>query len=238
MAIAKKPKILLVDDDEFMCSVLTTGLERDGYEVTAVGSAHELMNMLPKMLPDSILLDLVLPDSNGLNLIATIREHTAAPVIVVSSKNELVDKVVGLEMGADDYISKPFEIKELSARLKAHVRRYQGGASQHEEKKAIRFGPWTMDRDQLQVLGENGKNAGLSIKEFRLLEVLLLSHNRVLSREQLLDLSRASDFNVTDRAIDTQITRIRKKLNDEDAANGMIRTVRGIGYMLFLPEAH
>ena len=117
--------------------------ERDGYDVSLCSGVKNLLSMLPDAAPDSILLDLMLPDGDGLSLISKIREHTQAPIIVVSGKGQLIDKVVGLEMGADDYVCKPFDIKELSARLKAHVRRYQGGTKAQDAKKKISFGAWT-----------------------------------------------------------------------------------------------
>lgn len=230
------PVILLVDDNEDMRRTIRYGLEKENYKIIEAASAFEMMNILKQNRPDAILLDLMLPDENGLTMMGRIREQTDAPVIVVSGKGDLVDKVVGLEMGADDYVSKPFQIKELAARVKAHLRRHQKGVSKEEDIEGqeycekIKFGDWILDRTRLQVFDGHDRSANLSVKEFRLLEVFVISPSQVMSRDQLLDRSRLNEFNVTDRAIDTQITRIRKKLGDT-ADNGMIQSVRGAGYM-------
>lgn len=228
--------ILFVDDNADLRQTVKSGLARDGYDVVGAGSGHEMLSKL-HLKPDLILLDLILPGESGLYLIGKIREHTDAPVIVVSGKGDMVDKVVGLEMGADDYVAKPFQMPELSARIKAQLRRYQGVAAPPMEKtgtvpRKIRFGRWILDTPRLQVFDESGRSANLTVKEFRLLEILVNAPNRVLSREQLLDKSRADDFNVTDRAIDTQITRIRKKIHDDVGGVALIQAVRGVGYIL------
>lgn len=229
-------KILFVDDNEDMRQTIKTGLERDGYDVTAVGDGKTLLEQLRRMAPDVILLDIGLPDHDGLQLMGDIRTFTDAPVIVVSGKNDPIDKVVGLEMGADDYVGKPFQMRELSARVKAQLRRTQGKVSPApnpplKQADKIVFGAWVFDRARLQVFDGAGASAGLTVKEFRLLEAFLLSPNRVLSREQLLEMSRSHGFNVTDRAIDTQIARLRKKLDGENE-NSLIEAVRGAGYIL------
>jgi len=233
-----KPVILLVEDDAFMREVLVTALTQEGYAPTAASSASEFMRILPNHKPDIVLLDLVLPDGNGLSLIKDVRKHTDVPVIIVSGKNELTDKVVGLELGADDYVGKPVQMKEITARIKAQLRRYQsmrkeeiGAAPKKSDAERLSFGPWILDRPQMQAFSTTGESAGLSVKEFRLLEALVLSANRVLTREQLLDRARKDDYSITDRAIDVQILRIRRKLKDKPGANEIIRAIRGAGYM-------
>jgi DNA-binding response OmpR family regulator len=232
-----KPSILFVDDNPEMCELVRTGLERDGYAVTSTSSAQEFLEKLTFIRPDAILLDLVLSDENGLNLISKIREQTNAPVIVVSGKSDLVDKVVGLEMGADDYVSKPFQMKELSTRIKAQLRRYQSLAPENRanaKTEQIPFGKWVLDRARLQIFNKDKESGDLTVKEFRLLEALILCPNQVLSRDQLLEKSRSHDMNVTDRAIDTQIARIRKKIGDDGSGPQLIQSIRGIGY-IFVP---
>lgn len=230
-----KPSILFVDDNPDMREMVRAGLENDGYAVIPTASAKEFLEELAVSLPDIILLDLVLNDENGLSLISKIREQTNVPLIVVSGKGDLIDKVIGLEMGADDYVSKPFQMKELSTRIKAQLRRYKtppsanNGNGSSEDK--IDIGDWIIDRARMQIFNKKGESGDLTVKEFRLLESFALCPNQVLSREQLLDKSRENDMNVTDRAIDTQIVRIRKKIGDNGADPQIIQAVRGIGYI-------
>lgn len=233
----KKPLIYLVDDNKDLQATISENLVEEGYDVTQIFSAADLLDKLnapaPAAKPDTILLDLILPDANGLNLIDKIHEHTDAPIIVISGKGQLVDKIIGLEVGADDYIGKPFEMRELLARVKAHVRRHQNQKLQHESAAAapIDFGDWLLDPMKMQVFDKDGRSGELTVKEYRLLESLVTSPDRVLSREQLLNKSRDSDADVFDRTIDIQITRIRKKIGDNAATGGVIKTIRGAGYM-------
>lgn len=230
-----KPNIYLVDDNKDIQDTIRENLVDDGYDVTQALTAEELFAKLKSIEADTILLDLMLPDGNGLNLIEKIRKLTDAPIIVVSGKGQMVDKVVGLEMGADDYLGKPFEIRELLARVKAHVRRYRAQqpadkTALHRQPDLIQFGKWTLNRQKLQIFDDQGTSGELTVKEFKLLETLVLSPNRVLSREQLLNKTR-EEFDVFDRTVDIQITRIRKKIGDDAASPEIIRTVRGAGYM-------
>lgn len=234
----EKPLVLIVEDESFTREVMTTGLAQEGYSVLAAATAHEFSTLLPSAYPSVILLDLVLPDGDGLTLIKEARKHTDAPVIIVSSKNELADRVKGLDLGADDYVGKPVEMVELTARVKAQLRRYQsmkkeesGKEKRKSEAERLSFGTWILDRPQMQVFSTTGPSANLSVNEYKLLEALVLSSNRVLSREQLLDKARTDDYSVTDRAIDVQILRIRRKLGDKAGAGEIIRAIRGVGYM-------
>ncbi|MBL8713101.1 MAG: response regulator transcription factor [Alphaproteobacteria bacterium] len=225
-----QPTVLVIDDNAPLRETIRENLELDGYDVFNASCASEAMKILNVKRADLILLDLMLPDADGLALISRIRAVTDAPVIVISGKAAWVDKVVGLEMGADDYLAKPFEMKELSARVKAGIRRYRGrpAPNAHDAPRRTRFGAHTLDAARLQVFGNDGKSCDLTPMEFRLLEALVHAPHRVLSREQLLDRARAGDFEVGDRAIDIQVARIRKKLG----ASELIQTVRGVGYSL------
>jgi two-component system, OmpR family, response regulator len=229
-----KSNVLVVDDNAELREVIRENLEMDGYDVNAAATAEETLALLRACRPDTILLDLMLPDDDGLALIGRIRQLTAAPIIVISGKNAWVDKVVGLEVGADDYLGKPFEMKELSARVKASIRRYRARNEMPaaETQKRIRFGEWVLDQRRLQIFNGEGKPGELTVMEFRLLEALVLAPNCVLSREQLLDKARADSLAVFDRAIDIQITRIRKKIGDDPKMPHIIKTIRGAGYML------
>jgi DNA-binding response OmpR family regulator len=229
----EKALIYLVDDNQDLQDTISENLADDGYDVTQILNAESLFANLESAEPDTILLDLMLPDANGLNLIERIRTYTNAPIIVISGKGKMVDKVVGLEVGADDYIGKPFEMRELLARVKAHVRRHKSHGKQKKDEATpyIRFGQWTLDQEKMQIFDEDGQSGGLTAKEYRLLESFIKSPDRVLSREQLLDKSRDDSAEVFDRTIDIQITRIRKKIGDDASNPQIIKTVRGMGYM-------
>ncbi len=223
------PTVLVIDDNAPLRETIRENLELDGYDVFNASCAAEAMRILNVKRADLILLDLMLPDADGLVLIAQIRALTDAPVIVISGKGAWVDKVVGLEMGADDYLAKPFEMKELSARVKAGIRRYRLKATHNPDtRRRTRFDVYILDTAKFQVFDAAGKSCGITPMEFRLLEALVHAPNRVLSREQLLDRARAGDFDVSDRVIDIQIARIRKKLG----GGALIQTVRGVGYSL------
>ena len=238
--MSAKPIILLVEDSKLVNETVTGNLTDEGYEVVSAGTAKELAEKLASIKPDTILLDLVLPDGDGLSLIKSIREHTDVPVIIISGKSDMVDKVVGLEMGADDYIGKPLQMKEVAARVKAQLRRYKSmnaenkAAAKSKKNEAIRikFGEWILDRERFQAYDPKGESANLTVKEFRLLETLVLDANRVLSRGQLLNRARAGEYNTTDRAIDVQILRIRKKIGDTADPPQAIQAIRGVGYTL------
>lgn len=234
-----KHHVLLVEDDEILRQAVTLSLESDGYVVATADSAKSLEEQLKKGDHDIVLLDLVLPDADGLTLITKIREYSDLPIIITSSKGEMIDRVVGLEMGADDYMSKPLPLRELSSRIKAQLRRYH--AAQDKARNAaeagtpsgrIRFGRWVLDSSKVQVFDENNASCKLTAREFRLLEALVRAQGRVLTREQILDRTRPDDFDITDRAVDVQVLRIRKKIGDISDDSQVIQTVRGAGYML------
>jgi two-component system OmpR family response regulator len=233
-----KATILNVDDDENLQMVVGHYLESDGYKVVKAHSGEEMQDRLRTDAADVILLDLVLPDAEGFTLIHKIREKTRAPIIIVSGKSDTTEKVVGLEMGADDYMVKPFEMRELSARIKAALRRAAPAAptaaetaSAEDRAQKIAFNGWVLDRRQYQVYSPTGEPADLTTGEFKLLEALVLSARRALSREHLFELTRDGDYDVFDRAIDIQIARIRKKIGDDPKSPTLIKTVRGVGYM-------
>ena len=235
-----KGTVLTVDDDADLQVVMRMYLEAEGYQILSAQSGAELLNKLETTDPDIILLDLILPDNDGLSLLTQIRSKSSAAVIVVSGKDETADRIVGLEMGADDYLTKPFEMRELSARIKAVLRRTTTAETPANDKTAqsmskagrMLFGGWVLDRRQYQLFDAEGKPADLTSGEFRLLEALVMAPNRVLSREQLFELTRGgTDFDSYDRAIDIQIARIRKKLQDDPKSSELIKTVRGVGYM-------
>ncbi len=237
-----KGTILSIDDDENLQIVIGQYLEGDGYKVIKATDSRSAIEKVEDGVPlDVILLDLVLPDGEGVTLIPQLRSKSSAGIIVVSGKSDTTEKIVCLEMGADDYITKPFEMRELSARIKAVLRRREPSNDQSaKDKKAenesakekINFeGGWCLDRSQYQVFTDKSESAELTTGEFKLLEALILSANRALSREHLFDLTRQGEFDAYDRAIDIQIARLRKKIQDDSKSPRIIKTVRGIGYM-------
>lgn len=237
----QKGIVLSVDDDEGLQTVIAQYLEDDGYKVLKAGSSAAALDIASDHTLDVILLDLVLPDAEGLTLLPQLQSHNpAAAVIVVSGKSDTTEKIICLEMGADDYMTKPFEMRELSARIKAVLRRMEPSndtAAQDEGKTAhtaekVHFGDgWVLDRTQWQLFNADNVSATLTTGEFKLLEALVLSPNRALSRERLFELTRDGEYDVYDRAIDIQIARLRKKLGDDSKEPQMIKTVRGVGYM-------
>lgn len=233
----KKATILSIEDDHNLQFVVQSFLEDQGYEVLTGSNGKDLLEKIQAVHVDVILLDLVLPDGDGLNLMTRIRHYTKAPVIVVSGKDDPTDKILGLEMGADDYIGKPFEMRELYARIKAVLRRINNEADaardpvSKQDAERLSFGPWIMDRATFSVTNNDGESANLTTAEFKLLEILLNSSGRALSRDQLFELGRGQDYQSYDRAVDIHIARLRKKLGDDPKTPRLIKTVRGVGYM-------
>lgn len=230
-----KGTILTVDDDENLQFVIEQYLNDEGYKVLKannVTSAHEFIGSTEL---DLILLDLGLPDGEGLTLITLFRSQSTVPIIVVSGKDDTMEKIVCIEMGADDYLTKPFEMRELSARIKAILRRIDDATPAEAVQKSnqktdkVNLGNWILDRAQYQLFDLDENSTDLTTGEFLLLDALVSSNNRALSREFLFDQTRDGEFDAYDRAIDIQIARLRKKIHDDD--NSIIKTVRGIGYM-------
>lgn len=237
--LMKKASILSIEDDPVLQLAISEYLDDDGYAVLTASNARDVEGHLKKGGVDVILLDLNLPDTDGFSLLAKIRSFTKTPVIIVSGKTDTTEKVVGLEMGAVDYITKPFEMRELSARVKAVLRRTEEMAETQKKpgpkpvEEVVSFANWKLDRRQFQVFDKDGKSAGLTAGEFRLLETLVLAPNRALTRDYLYEVTRDNEFSAEDRAVDLQIGRIRKKINDDSK---LIKTVRGVGYMFCTEE--
>lgn len=231
--------MLSVDDDEGLQTVLKHYLESESYTVLTANSGAQMIDKLVSPPPNIILLDLVLPDADGISLISQIRAQTQAPIIIVSGKCDNTEKIVCLEMGADDYMTKPFEMRELAARIKAVLRRVDAPATDDNHSPApkdkVAINGFTLDRNQLQLFDENGNSLEITTGEYYLLEALILAPNRVLSREHLFELTRDGSYDSYDRAIDNQIGRLRKKLGEEGA--DIIKTVRGAGYMYCPPPS-
>lgn len=233
-----KATILSVDDDEGLQTVVSHYLTTEGYKTLSARTGQQLMELLEQDTPSIILLDLVLPDTDGISLLAQLRARVKIPVIVVSGKSDTTEKIVCLEMGADDYMTKPFEMRELSARIKAVLRRVDDKdkvavANQSEERESdqIKFDDWVLDRARFQLFGKGGVSADLTTGEYKLLEALVSAHNKVMTRERLFEVTREGDYDSFDRAVDIQVGRLRKKLGDDPREPHYIKTIRGVGYM-------
>lgn len=230
-----KTAILSVDDDEDMHFSLGRYLEQQRYSYSSASNGSEMMSKLQDEKPDIILLDVRLPGKDGIELMTDIRAVTKAPIILVSGSSSENTKIAGLEMGADDFMTKPVEPRELTARIKAILRR--NGNDQAEEQvtlpkaKRINCGSWVLDRLQYQAFSKDGASANLTLGEFKLLEALVLSPESVLSREQLHELTRDGNVDSSERAIDAQIARVRRKLQSVKHVHPLIKTIRKVGYM-------
>jgi two-component system OmpR family response regulator len=226
--------ILIVDDDRDIRSLLAEQLEEAGYRVSTAGDGVEMRGRLSRSAADLIILDLNLPREDGLTLCRQLRAKSNTPVIMLTARGEPIDRIVGLEMGADDYLPKPFEPRELLARIRSVLRRAQALPENLEPLAARKtlFNGWTFDLEQRHLIDPDGRVVMLSGAEFRLLRVLIQHANRVLSREQLLALGGVRQTESLDRAVDLQISRLRNKLRDDPRAPGLIKTVRSEGYVL------
>ena len=233
----KRYAILTIDDDPGIRKIVNTYLENDGYTVHTAASGTEALLLLNEKYVSAVLLDIMLPDCDGLQLISEIRSRTKVPIVVLSGKSETADRVVGLEMGADDYIIKPFHLREVSARIKTVLRRADvpglitTGKNEKPPSVVYHFDRWKMDCNKYEIIDSNGNSVSLTDGEFKLLFALIHSPNRVLRREHIFDMTRDSDYSAYDRAVDIQIGRLRKKLNDNPRNPSLIKTVRGIGYI-------
>ena len=233
-------KIIIVDDDAGVRELLTDYLGDNGFEVTAVANGEALREALERVIPRVVLLDISLPGEDGLSLARYVREKFDIGIIMVSGAGETVDRIVGLEIGADDYVSKPFDLRELHARLKSVIRRYPGiGQVKQQGAEASRnrvaFGVNTLDLDSCQLFDANGSEVSLTASEFDLLKVFVERPNRPLSRDQLMSLTRNREWDPFDRSIDIRIARLRKKVEIDPDKPQTIRTKRGLGYM-YVPE--
>ncbi|MBE6595356.1 MAG: response regulator transcription factor [Ruminococcaceae bacterium] len=220
-------KILVVDDDLGICDILKVHFEAEGCEVVTANDGVEGVNAFKASNPDLVLLDIMLPRKDGQQVLAEIRKEAATPVIMVTAKGEVFDKVLALEMGADDVVVKPFDLKELSARVKAVQRRYQSHLNQ-EESDIIKFDNFEISQDKFE-LKLKGKKVDIPPKELQLLYCLASNPNRVFSREQLLEHVWDFAFLGDSRTVDVHIKRLREKLEGV-SEKWALRTVWGIGY--------
>jgi two-component system, OmpR family, response regulator len=233
-AMAGQDHILIVDDDAETRSLLQKYLQKQGYRVTAAADGKALRRAVEVGRPDLIVLDLMLPGEDGLQLCRDLRMRSNLPVIMLTARGEETDRIVGLEMGADDYLGKPFNPRELLARIKSVLRRARSlpGNLERDSAKTFTFAGWTLEVATRNLTAPDGVVTPLSGSEFKLLRAFLAHPHRVLSRDQLIDIMISRDAGPFDRAIDVQVSRLRQRLRDDAREPRIIKTVRGEGYVL------
>ena len=224
----------MVEDDRETRSLVARYLRANGCHVVAVADGREMQRMMVDHRIDMIIMDLMLPDEDGLSLCRKVRAKSQVPIIMLTARGEDIDRIVGLEMGADDYLPKPFSARELMARIKVILRRARSLPSnlQPDSARRLQFAGWVLDTQARQLESPEGVVVALSGAEYKLLRVLLAHPNRVLNRDQLLDLTQGREADPLDRAIDVQISRLRHRLGDDSRDPRVIKTVRGEGYVL------
>jgi two-component system, OmpR family, response regulator len=236
------PTVAVVDDEEAAREMVGDCLRLHGFAVVLCDSGRELRAHMAERALDLIILDLNMPEEDGLSIVRDIKARSTVPIIMLTATASAIDRVVGLELGADDYLPKPCELRELVARVRSVLRRSQGGQAPPAEAptlpasgRRIRFGTKWLDLEAIRLRDDAGVEQALTRSEFDLLKAFADHPKRALSRERLLDLADARDPDAFDRAIDVRINRIRKKIEPDPARPRFIRTVRGLGYV-FRPE--
>ena len=229
-----QPHILVVDDDRDIRLLVGDYLKKNGYRASVAADGRQMREALAVSGIDLVVLDLMLPGEDGLSLCRDLRARSDLPVLMLSARGEPIDRILGLEMGADDYLAKPFEPRELLVRVRNILRRVHALPSRGAEAQARRwrFAGWTLDGESRQLVSPQGVVVALSGAEYRLLEVFLAHPNRVLTRDQLMDLARGKEADPFDRSIDLRVSRLRQKLGDNARAPSLIKTLRNEGYVL------
>jgi two-component system OmpR family response regulator len=231
-----RPHLLVIDDDHEIRDLLTRFMEKNGFRITAVRDAREARRAWTRGAFQLVVLDLMLPGESGLDLARWLRDQEDVPIVMLSAMGEDTDRIIGLELGADDYIAKPFNPRELMARIRAIMRRasdtQENVASGERIARPLRFAGWTLEPARRRLLNPEGVEVPLTGGEYDLLFALLERANRVLTRDMLLDLLRGRQAGPFDRAIDVAVSRLRRKLDDQGGGAQLIKTVRGGGYVL------
>jgi len=225
-------RILIVDDDSEIRSLLADYLEINGFQTFLAADGDAMWRALNQEAVDLIVLDLSLPGEDGLQLCRKLRVKSEIPVVMLTARGEPLDRILGLEMGADDYLAKPFEPRELLARIRNVLRRHTPAGGDAREVQRISFSNWTLDLVARHLLNPHGTAVMLSGAEFRLLKIFLKHPNRILSRDQLSTWTKGRDADPLDRSIDLQVSRLRQKLSDDAKSPGLLKTVRNEGYVL------
>lgn len=232
--MATEDRILIVDDELEMRRLLSDYLQKNGYRVSTAGDGRAMRAALERSRVDLIVLDLMLPGEDGLTLCRDLRTKSGIPVIMLTARSEQTDRIVGLEMGADDYVAKPFSPRELLARIKAVLRRSRALPENLEPEQVgrFRFAGWELDTTTRYLTAPDGVVIPLSGAEYALLRVFLEHPNRVLTRDQLIDFAFGRDAERSDRSVDSQVSRLRQRLRDDAKEPTIIKTVRAQGYVL------
>ncbi|TDP01224.1 response regulator [Marinomonas balearica] len=235
MTELSKKTLLVVDDDQDIRELLCDVLSQKGYVVITAENGADMWPHLQNQMIDLVLMDLFLQEEDGLQLARQIREQHAMPIMMLTGKGDETDRILGLELAADDYMMKPFNIRELTARIYALLRRASAipvtPNSVEEEHECLRFGNWILDRTARTLKDIQGKQISLTHGEFSLLEVLVMHPDRVLTREQIIDYSRGLETEVSDRTVDVLILRLRRKIEVNPKTPEFVKTQRGIGYL-------
>jgi two-component system OmpR family response regulator len=223
--------ILIVDDEPRVRTLLRRCFEGEGFTVSEAESGAELRAELERRAVTLITLDLGLGKENGLDLARDIRREHSIPIIMLSGRGDTIDRVVGLEVGADDYLAKPFELRELVARVRAVLRRTEASESRSSSTPNFQFEGWIFDIGRRSLIGATGETRDLTTSEFNLLEAFVKRPHRVLSRDDIMDLLKGQDWSPLDRSIDNLIARLRRKIEADAEHPRLIKTVRGAGYV-------
>ncbi|NVD39917.1 response regulator [Ensifer sp. HO-A22] len=235
MLSRKQPEhVLIVDDDDRIRQMLSRYFEDEGYGVSVAGDGQAMRSCLSRGGIDIVLLDIVLPDSDGFALARDLRKESDIPIIMLTGRNDVIDRIVGLELGADDYIAKPFHLRELLARVKVALRRRSPVASRQIEGRnheVFCFEGWRLDTARRELLSPAREEIRLTTGEFEMLCVFVKHAGRVMGRELLMDLTRGRNLEAFDRTIDAQVARLRRKIEDDPAHPSLIKSVRGVGYV-------
>jgi DNA-binding response OmpR family regulator len=240
-----KAEIIVVDDEVDLRDMVADYLTGQGFGARAAAGGRELDQLLAEKAADLILLDVNMPEEDGFSIARRLRAKSSIPVIMVTAADDMIDKIVGLEVGADDYITKPFDLRELKARVRAVLRRgavvaspaaapvtgIQAGTDNGVTQPLVPFGRLLVDRDGRRLLRADGSEEPVTSMEFDLIDVFLQNPHRVLSRDRLLDLAHRKNDDPFDRSIDIRVTRLRKKIEEDPAKPQTIKTVRGAGYL-------
>ncbi len=234
--------ILVVDDDSRIRAMLRRYLVEEGFRVSEAPDGAALRTVLASDAPDLVLLDVLMPGEDGLSLARHIRKDSSVPIIMLTGKGDVIDRVAGLEAGADDYIAKPFHLREILARIRTVLRRTEPARASEAKPAAaaavapapgevLTFGGWQLDLLKRELRQPSGGLVALTTGEFELLRALALNANKVLSRDQLMDRVKGREWAAFDRAIDAQVVRLRKKIESDPHSPEFIKTVRGAGYV-------
>lgn len=228
-------KILVVDDEESLVRLITYNLNKEGFETVAAHSGPEAWQSIQKEHPDLIILDLMLPGKDGLEICRELRRaDNLTPIIMLTARDDEIDRVLGLELGADDYVTKPFSVRELTARVKAVLRRRRATAETESDEAWITVGSFVIKPERYEIY-QDGQRLELTLKEYELLELLLRNQGRVLKRDYLLQVLWDYNDSVSTRVLDVQISKLREKIEADSHNPHYIKTVRGLGYKFEVP---